>query len=186
MVTEVLVVFIASFQLVFLHRLLICNSKLRHTTIFHHQCDELVSSKCLDVLALPGSHVTNRGRAVRSEGGRRSSPLTCLNLSLCPAGSESSLQTVLHQSIFLSAMSPQPSRDLTLCWEQHRKLLPGVAGVHANTVQHWSVQQVSATGQAYRQILQLSLSLSGCYGDSISDMQVSKQCIVHCNTTVCL
>ncbi|XP_068160147.1 lethal(3)malignant brain tumor-like protein 4 isoform X2 [Antennarius striatus] len=56
---------------------------------------------------------------------------------------ESSLQAALHQSVFLSAMSPQPGRDLSLCWEQHRKLLPGVAGVRAETVQHWSVQQVS-------------------------------------------
>ncbi|XP_018542451.1 lethal(3)malignant brain tumor-like protein 4 isoform X2 [Lates calcarifer] len=56
---------------------------------------------------------------------------------------ESSLQAALHQSVFLSAMSAQPGRDLSLCWEQHRKLLPGVAGVHAETVQHWSVQQVS-------------------------------------------
>ncbi|XP_041669998.1 lethal(3)malignant brain tumor-like protein 4 isoform X2 [Cheilinus undulatus] len=56
---------------------------------------------------------------------------------------ESSLQAALHQSVFLSAMSPQPGRDLSLCWEQHRKLLPGVAGVHAETVQQWSVQQVS-------------------------------------------
>ncbi|KAF7656614.1 hypothetical protein LDENG_00038920 [Lucifuga dentata] len=63
-------------------------------------------------------------------------------LSVCPAA-ESSLHAALHQSVFLSAMSPQPGRDLSLCWEQHRKLLPGVAGVHADAVQHWSVQQVS-------------------------------------------
>ncbi|XP_026148520.1 lethal(3)malignant brain tumor-like protein 4 isoform X2 [Mastacembelus armatus] len=56
---------------------------------------------------------------------------------------ESSLQAALHQSVFLSAMSVQPGRDLTLCWEQHRKLLPAVTGVHADTVQHWTVQQVS-------------------------------------------
>ncbi|XP_074484363.1 lethal(3)malignant brain tumor-like protein 4 isoform X2 [Sebastes fasciatus] len=58
---------------------------------------------------------------------------------------ESSLQAVLHQSVFLSAMSPQPGRDLSLslCWEQHGKLLPGVTGVQPETVQHWSVQQVS-------------------------------------------
>ncbi|XP_034415905.1 lethal(3)malignant brain tumor-like protein 4 isoform X3 [Cyclopterus lumpus] len=51
----------------------------------------------------------------------------------------------LHQSVFLSAMSPQPGRDLShsLCWEQHRKLLPGISGVQAETVHHWSVQQVS-------------------------------------------
>ncbi|XP_049421468.1 lethal(3)malignant brain tumor-like protein 4 [Epinephelus fuscoguttatus] len=56
---------------------------------------------------------------------------------------ESSMQAALHQSVFLSAMSAQPGRDLSLCWEQHRKLLPGVAGVQAETVQHWSIQQVS-------------------------------------------
>ncbi|XP_062415097.1 lethal(3)malignant brain tumor-like protein 4 isoform X1 [Pungitius pungitius] len=63
-------------------------------------------------------------------------------LHITPAA-ESSLQAALHQSVFLSAMSAQPSRDLSLCWEQHRKLLPGVSGVHAETVQHWSVQEVS-------------------------------------------
>lgn len=62
----------------------------------------------------------------------------------CP--SESSLRAVLHQSVFLSAMSPQPGRDLSLCWEQHRKLLPGVSGETAESVQRWSVQQVRATG----------------------------------------
>ncbi|XP_039648329.1 lethal(3)malignant brain tumor-like protein 4, partial [Perca fluviatilis] len=55
---------------------------------------------------------------------------------------ESHLQAALHQSVFLSAMSAQPGRDLSLCWEQHRKLLPGAAGVTAETVRHWSIQQV--------------------------------------------
>ncbi|XP_041824120.1 lethal(3)malignant brain tumor-like protein 4 [Melanotaenia boesemani] len=64
-------------------------------------------------------------------------------LNLRAISPESSLQAALHQSVFLSAMSAQPGRDLSLCWEQHRKLLPGVVGVHAETVQHWSVQQVS-------------------------------------------
>lgn len=62
-----------------------------------------------------------------------------------PAPTESSLQAALHQSIFLSAMSAQPGRDLSLCWEQHRKLLPGVVRETAETVQCWSVQQVSET-----------------------------------------
>ncbi|XP_070784621.1 lethal(3)malignant brain tumor-like protein 4 [Enoplosus armatus] len=81
---------------------------------------------------------------------RRSSPTKFLcvkqeeeELHVRALGPESSLQAALHQSVFLSAMSAQPGRDLSLCWEQHRKLLPGVAGVHAETVQHWSVQQVS-------------------------------------------
>ncbi|XP_035475580.1 lethal(3)malignant brain tumor-like protein 4 isoform X3 [Scophthalmus maximus] len=58
-------------------------------------------------------------------------------------GPESSLQAVLHHSVFLSAMSPQPGRDLSLCWEQHGKLLPGVEGVQRERVRHWTVQQVS-------------------------------------------
>ncbi|XP_038577439.1 lethal(3)malignant brain tumor-like protein 4 [Micropterus salmoides] len=66
-----------------------------------------------------------------------------LHVTTLGPAAESSLQAALHQSVFLSAMSAQPGRDLSLCWEQHRKLLPGVAGVHAETVQHWSVQQVS-------------------------------------------
>ncbi|XP_075905131.1 lethal(3)malignant brain tumor-like protein 4 isoform X6 [Nelusetta ayraudi] len=60
-----------------------------------------------------------------------------------PLNPESSLRAVLHQSVFLSALSPQPGRDLSLCWEQHRKLLPGVAGETADSVRTWSVQQVA-------------------------------------------
>ncbi|XP_051538530.1 lethal(3)malignant brain tumor-like protein 4 isoform X2 [Myxocyprinus asiaticus] len=54
-----------------------------------------------------------------------------------------SLQQALHQSVFLSAMSAHPSRDLPLCWEQHCKLLPGVAGVQASRVAHWSIEEVA-------------------------------------------
>ncbi|XP_061821342.1 lethal(3)malignant brain tumor-like protein 4 [Nerophis lumbriciformis] len=81
-----------------------------------------------------------------------------------PAAQESSLQAVLHQSVFLSAVTAQPGSDPSLCWEQHRKLLPGVTGVHANAVRHWSVQQVS----------QFIESLPGC-GDlakKFSDEQI--------------
>uniref|UniRef100_A0A8C1QSR7 L3MBTL histone methyl-lysine binding protein 4 n=1 Tax=Cyprinus carpio TaxID=7962 RepID=A0A8C1QSR7_CYPCA len=52
------------------------------------------------------------------------------------------LQQALHQSVFLSAMSAHPSRDLPLCWEQHCKLLPGVAGVQASRVSHWTAEEV--------------------------------------------
>ncbi|KAM9337298.1 lethal(3)malignant brain tumor-like protein 4 [Symphorus nematophorus] len=88
----------------------------------------------------------------RRQTERLSQPTKCLrvkeeeeelHLRALGPSAESSLQAVLHQSVFLSAMSAQPGRDLSLCWEQHRKLLPGVSGVHAETVQHWSVQQVS-------------------------------------------
>ncbi|XP_062847313.1 lethal(3)malignant brain tumor-like protein 4 isoform X2 [Trichomycterus rosablanca] len=54
-----------------------------------------------------------------------------------------SLQQALHQSVFLSAMSAQPGRDLPLCWEQHCKLLPGVAGVQSSLVAHWTVDEVA-------------------------------------------
>ncbi|MBN3302679.1 LMBL4 protein, partial [Amia calva] len=54
-----------------------------------------------------------------------------------------SMQQALHQSVFLSAMSTHPSRDLPLCWEQHCKLLPGVAGVQASRVAHWTVDEVA-------------------------------------------
>uniref|UniRef100_A0A3Q3W6A2 SAM domain-containing protein n=1 Tax=Mola mola TaxID=94237 RepID=A0A3Q3W6A2_MOLML len=67
----------------------------------------------------------------------------CQIIFIFAESSESSLQAALHQSVFLSAMSAQPGRDLSLCWEQHRKLLPGVVGETAETVQHWSVQQVA-------------------------------------------
>lgn len=73
-------------------------------------------------------------------------------------------------------MSAQPGRDLSLCWEQHRKLLPGVAGVHAETVQHWSVQQVSTTGQRERQVSTTTLpNLSVSLFLSLSDLSVSLQ-----------
>ncbi|KAJ0022622.1 hypothetical protein NQD34_014756 [Periophthalmus magnuspinnatus] len=53
------------------------------------------------------------------------------------------LYSVVVQSRFLSALSPQPSRDLSLCWEQHRKLLPRVQSSQAPAIHRWSVQQVS-------------------------------------------
>lgn len=61
---------------------------------------------------------------------------------VCTEKNVDSLQQALHQSVFLSAMSAQPGRDLPLCWEQHCKLLPGVAGVQASRVAHWTVEEV--------------------------------------------
>lgn len=57
----------------------------------------------------------------------------------------------------MSALSSQSDRTLSLCWEQHCKLLPGVQGIHASQVSAWSVEEVSG---AY--LLPLSLSLSLC------------------------
>ncbi|XP_067840658.1 lethal(3)malignant brain tumor-like protein 3 isoform X2 [Heptranchias perlo] len=60
------------------------------------------------------------------------------------------LQQALHQSVFMSSASPVPS--LPLCWEQHSKLLPGVAGITARKVAKWTIDEVS----------EFILSLPGC------------------------
>ncbi|XP_059979028.1 lethal(3)malignant brain tumor-like protein 1 isoform X2 [Lagenorhynchus albirostris] len=49
---------------------------------------------------------------------------------------------VMHQSLFMSALSAHPDRSLSACWEQHRKLLPGVAGISASTVAKWTINEV--------------------------------------------
>ncbi|KAM6455613.1 lethal(3)malignant brain tumor-like protein 1 isoform 2-T3 [Liasis olivaceus] len=48
----------------------------------------------------------------------------------------------MHQSLFMSALSAHPDRSLSLCWEQHCKLLPGVAGITASTVAKWTIDEV--------------------------------------------
>ncbi|MEE6527714.1 hypothetical protein FKM82_029294 [Ascaphus truei] len=42
----------------------------------------------------------------------------------------------------MSALSAHPDRALAHCWEQHCHLLPGVAGISANTVSKWSTAEV--------------------------------------------
>ena len=53
------------------------------------------------------------------------------------------LHKQLHQSVFMSAMSPFPAKDLPLCWEQHSKLLPGVASISCSTVAKWTMDEVA-------------------------------------------
>lgn len=61
----------------------------------------------------------------------------CLSAGLSSEG--------MYPSLFLSALSTQSDRTLSLCWEQHCKLLPGVQGIHAKQVAAWSVDEVSET-----------------------------------------
>lgn len=61
----------------------------------------------------------------------------CLSTDLSSEG--------MYPSLFLSALSTQSDRTLSLCWEQHCKLLPGVQGIHAKQVAAWSVDEVSET-----------------------------------------
>uniref|UniRef100_H3D387 Lethal(3)malignant brain tumor-like protein 1 n=1 Tax=Tetraodon nigroviridis TaxID=99883 RepID=H3D387_TETNG len=48
----------------------------------------------------------------------------------------------VYPSLFMSALNSQSDRALSLCWEQHCKLLPGVQGIHASQVVAWSVDEV--------------------------------------------
>ncbi|XP_034551470.1 lethal(3)malignant brain tumor-like protein 1 isoform X1 [Notolabrus celidotus] len=48
----------------------------------------------------------------------------------------------MYPSLFMSALSSQSDRTLSLCWEQHCKLLPGVEGIHANQVAGWGIEEV--------------------------------------------
>lgn len=48
----------------------------------------------------------------------------------------------MYPSLFMSALTATSDRTLSLCWEQHCKLLPGVAGIHASQVASWSVEEV--------------------------------------------
>uniref|UniRef100_V9KEJ3 Lethal(3)malignant brain tumor-like protein 3 n=1 Tax=Callorhinchus milii TaxID=7868 RepID=V9KEJ3_CALMI len=58
--------------------------------------------------------------------------------------SDPSLQQALHQSVFMSSVSPLPTQHrLQLRWEQHSKLLPEVAGHTARRVAKWSVEEVA-------------------------------------------
>lgn len=48
----------------------------------------------------------------------------------------------VYPSLFMSGLTGQSDRTLSLCWEQHCKLLPGVQGIHASQVATWSVDEV--------------------------------------------
>ncbi|XP_028740958.1 lethal(3)malignant brain tumor-like protein 4 [Peromyscus leucopus] len=43
----------------------------------------------------------------------------------------------------MTSMSAHPFRDLPLGWEQHCKLLPGVADIQASQVARWTVDEVA-------------------------------------------
>ncbi|XP_061527134.1 lethal(3)malignant brain tumor-like protein 1 isoform X3 [Phycodurus eques] len=51
-------------------------------------------------------------------------------------------QKRVYPPSFVSALSAQSDRALSLCWEQHCKLLPGVLGIPASQVAAWSVDEV--------------------------------------------
>ncbi|XP_038665648.1 lethal(3)malignant brain tumor-like protein 1 isoform X4 [Scyliorhinus canicula] len=67
----------------------------------------------------------------------------CVTLHHISDLSVDSMQQALHQSVFMSAMSAHPVRDLPLCWEQHCKLLPGVVNFQAGMVSKWNSDEVA-------------------------------------------
>uniref|UniRef100_A0A6Q2Y7A2 Lethal(3)malignant brain tumor-like protein 1 n=1 Tax=Esox lucius TaxID=8010 RepID=A0A6Q2Y7A2_ESOLU len=67
----------------------------------------------------------------------------CLNTSLNLCSCVAAMTTEgICPSLFMSALSGHPDRTLSLCWEQHCKLLPGVQGIHATQVAAWTVEEV--------------------------------------------
>ncbi|XP_002666454.2 lethal(3)malignant brain tumor-like protein 1 isoform X1 [Danio rerio] len=48
----------------------------------------------------------------------------------------------MYSSLFMTAFTANSERTLSLCWEQHCKLLPGVAGIHAGQVATWTIEEV--------------------------------------------
>uniref|UniRef100_A0A8C4WKJ3 Lethal(3)malignant brain tumor-like protein 1 n=1 Tax=Gopherus evgoodei TaxID=1825980 RepID=A0A8C4WKJ3_9SAUR len=62
----------------------------------------------------------------------------------------------MHQSLFMSALSAHPDRSLSLCWEQHCKLLPGVAGITAATVAKWTIDEM-IDGEAFLLLTQADI-----------------------------
>uniref|UniRef100_A0AAX7UJS5 Lethal(3)malignant brain tumor-like protein 1 n=1 Tax=Astatotilapia calliptera TaxID=8154 RepID=A0AAX7UJS5_ASTCA len=62
----------------------------------------------------------------------------------------------VYPSLFMSALSNQSDRTLSLCWEQHCKLLPGVQGIHASQVAAWSVEEM-IDGEAFLLLTQTDI-----------------------------
>lgn len=55
----------------------------------------------------------------------------------------SQLHHGIHQSVFMSSMVVNPVKEVSLCWDQHSKLLPGVSRFSLQDVSQWSVHQVA-------------------------------------------
>ncbi|KAK2885981.1 hypothetical protein Q8A67_016818 [Cirrhinus molitorella] len=72
------------------------------------------------------------GRIGRPPKYRKSQQRNCQNMT-----SEG-----MYSSLFMTAFTANSDRTLSLCWEQHCKLLPGVAGIHAGQVSTWTIDEV--------------------------------------------
>lgn len=55
----------------------------------------------------------------------------------------SAFHASIHESVFQSSAPSPALTEQPLCWEQHAKLLPGVAEVCHTLVSSWSVDEVA-------------------------------------------
>uniref|UniRef100_A0A7N4P248 Lethal(3)malignant brain tumor-like protein 1 n=1 Tax=Sarcophilus harrisii TaxID=9305 RepID=A0A7N4P248_SARHA len=62
----------------------------------------------------------------------------------------------MHQSFFMSALPAHPGRSLSTCWEQHCKLLPGIASVNAASVTKWTIEE-KIDGEAFLLLTQADI-----------------------------
>ncbi|XP_016094170.1 lethal(3)malignant brain tumor-like protein 1 [Sinocyclocheilus grahami] len=72
------------------------------------------------------------GRIGRPPKYRKSQQRNCENM----------MSEGMYSSLFMTAFTANSDRTLSLCWEQHCKLLPGVAGIHAGQVSTWTIEEV--------------------------------------------
>ncbi|XP_044143802.1 lethal(3)malignant brain tumor-like protein 3 [Bufo gargarizans] len=56
---------------------------------------------------------------------------------------ELSLEQALHQSVFMTSLSSDPSHRIHLCWEKQCHLLPEVSAYTAKTVRKWNAEEVA-------------------------------------------
>lgn len=57
---------------------------------------------------------------------------------------QDNLQNGIHNSVFKSAMATTPNPEVSLCWERHVKLLPGIHRLKGSEVAKWNIEQVAA------------------------------------------
>ncbi|KAM9320144.1 lethal(3)malignant brain tumor-like protein 3 [Gastrophryne carolinensis] len=56
---------------------------------------------------------------------------------------ELSLEQALHQSVFMTSLSPDPGHRIHLCWQQQCNLLPEVSAYSSKTVTKWTAEEVA-------------------------------------------
>nr|XP_055044741.1 lethal(3)malignant brain tumor-like protein 1 isoform X1 [Misgurnus anguillicaudatus] len=90
------------------------------------------SKRTFLVFGQRGKKSRYHGRIGRPPKYRKSQQRNCQNMT----------SEAMYPSLFMTAFAANADRTLSLCWEQHCKLLPGVAGIHATQVATWTIEEV--------------------------------------------